>query len=168
MKVCLVACLLSMMASVVSAQQEQDIVKQGQPMPSFTIVSDDGKELKSDAFKGKVILINFFATWCGPCQKELAVVQEKLWPKYRNNKNFVMLVIGREHSDSELKEYNDKKGFSFSLYPDKDRAIYSRFALSLIPRTYLIGKDGKIIHTAVGYNDADFEVLMTKIETALK
>ena len=118
--------------------------------------------------KGKVILVNFFATWCPPCQKELAAVLQTLWPKYKDNKDFVLLVIGREHSDADLQKYNEKKGFDFPLYPDKDRAIFGAFAKSVIPRGYLVGKDGKIIYTSKGYTDEEFAELMTKIEGALK
>ena len=78
-----------------------DLVKVEDKMPAFSIVSDNGEVISSDKFKGKVILINFFATWCPPCQKELASVQQTLWPKYKDNNKFEMLVIGREHSDKE-------------------------------------------------------------------
>jgi len=155
--------------TVIKAQSDdQSIVKVGHSMPAFTIVSDNGKELKSAALKGKVILINFFATWCPPCQKELAEVEAKLWPMYKDNANFSLLVIGREHSDADLSAYNEKKGFTFPLYPDKSRDIFNAFAKSQIPRTYLIGKDGKVIYTTIGFKEEDIELLIKKIQTALK
>lgn len=160
--------MLLILGLIAKAQEEGDIIKTGDTMPAFTIVSDNGAEFKSAALQGKVILINLFATWCPPCQKELAAVKETLWPKYQNNANFTMLVIGREHNDAELKEYNEKKGFEFPLYPDKDRAIYNSFASKFIPRTYLIGKDGKVIYTSKGYTEEEFAELMEKIEKALK
>ena len=157
---------------VMQMSQEQndrsDLVKPGEQMPQFTIVSDDGSKIQSSAFKGKVVLVNFFATWCPPCQKELAAVKQSLWPKYKNNKNFVLLVIGREHNDAELKKYNEKKGFEFPLYPDKNRAIYSAFATSLIPRSYLVDKSGKIIHVGKGFKDEEFADQMKQIDRALK
>ena len=144
-----------------------DLVKVGDKMPAFSIVSDNGEVISSDKFQGKVILINFFATWCPPCQKELASVQQTLWPKYKDNNKFEMLVIGREHSDKELATYNEKKGFTFPLYPDKNRAIFGAFAKNLIPRTYLIGKDGKVLYAGKGYTDKEFTELMEKIEKTL-
>ena len=142
MKKYLLVSLLALLAFVGKAQEDNsDIVKVGDTMPSFTIVSDNGSKLQSASLKGKVILVNFFATWCPPCQKELASVQQTLWPKYKNNKDFVL---------------------------DKDRAIFGAFAKNLIPRGYLVGKDGKIIYTSKGYTDEEFAELMTKIEGALK
>ena len=143
MKKYLLVSLLALLAFVGKAQEDNsDIVKVGDTMPSFTIVSDNGSKLQSASLKGKVILVNFFATWCPPC--------------------------GREHSDADLQKYNEKKGFDFPLYPDKDRAIFGAFAKNLIPRGYLVGKDGKIIYTSKGYTDEEFAELMTKIEGALK
>lgn len=169
MKTHLILSLLAVALFTAKAQQaDPEIIKEGDLMPAFTIVSDDGSAFQSSSLKGKVVFINFFATWCPPCQKELAEVQNVLWPKYSSNKDFVMLTIGREHTDAELKTYNEKKGFTFPLYPDRGRKIFDAFAKSLIPRSYLIGKDGKVIYRSVGYSEEDFNALMQKIEIALK
>ena len=144
----------ALIAFVVKAQDESgDLVKEGQQMPAFTIVNDNGTQVPSSSLKGKVILVNFFATWCPPCQKELAEVQKMLWPKYKDNKDFVLLVIGREHTE---------------LYPDKNRAIYGAFAKNLIPRSYLVDKTGKVVYATKGYSDEEFAELMKRIEAALK
>lgn len=164
----LLMAFLAVFTILVHAQGNEDIVKVGSQMPAFTIVSDDGTKMSSAVLKGKVVLINFFATWCPPCQKELAEVQQKLWPKYQGNPNFQLLVIGREHSDAELEKYNEKKGFTFPLYPDKNRAIYGAFAKSLIPRSYLIDKNGKVIYATKGYDEKEFSELMEKIDAAIK
>lgn len=169
MKTYLLVGLFSLFAFISKAQSDNsDMVKEGEQMPAFTIVSDNGTKLASSSMKGKVILVNFFATWCPPCQKELAAVQETLWPKYKDNKNFELLVIGREHTDADLQKYNEKKNFTFPLYPDKSRAIFDAFAKNLIPRSYLVGKDGKIIYATKGYTDEEFAELMNKIEQSLK
>ncbi|MDL2244025.1 TlpA disulfide reductase family protein [Parabacteroides sp. PFB2-10] len=164
----LTLCLFLATVMAKAQTSEQDIVKVGDAMPSFTISLDDGKKINSNIYAGKVVLINFFATWCPPCQKELAEVQATLWPKYQNNKDFILLTIGREHSVADLLTYNEKKGFTFPLYPDKDRSIYGAFAKSLIPRTYLIDKKGKVVMATVGFNQEDYQNLLAKIEELLK
>ena len=168
MKKYLLTTICLLFACLAWAQTDaDDIVKVGDAMPSFTITHDDGTKLASTQWKDKVILVNLFATWCPPCQKELAAVKQTLWPKYKDNKDFVMLVIGREHTDADLKKYNEKKGFEFPLYPDKNRAIFNSFAKNLIPRSYLIGKDGKVVYASKGYTDEEFAQLMQAIENAL-
>lgn len=159
----------ALVALIVKAQDESgDLIKVGDMMPAFTIVNGDGSQLPSSSLAGKVVLVNFFATWCPPCQTELAEVEKTLWPKYKNNKDFVLLVVGREHTAAELEKYNEKKGFSFPLYPDKSRLVYGAFAKNLIPRTYLIDKSGKVILATAGYKDEEFTLLMSQIENALK
>lgn len=169
MKKYLLTSLLVLLVLVGKAQEDQSgIVNVGADMPAFTIVSDNGQTLQSDSLKGKVLLVSFFATWCPPCQKELASVQQMLWPKYKDNKDFVLLVIGREHSEAELVKYNERKGFDFPLYPDKNRQIYEKFAKSVIPRSYLVSRAGKIVYVTQGYTEAEFAELITKIEQVLK
>ena len=91
-------------------------------MPAFTIMNDNGTQVPSSSLKGKVILVNFFATWCPPCQKELAEVQKMLWPKYKDNKDFVLLVIGREHTEVEFYHSGDLDygGIKIFLYIQKN------------------------------------------------
>ncbi len=169
MKKYVILAFFALLDIVVKAQDGSgDLVKVGQQMPAFTIVNDNGTQTLSSSLKGKVILVNFFATWCPPCQKELAEVQKTLWPKYKDNKDFALLVIGREHTDAELQKYNEKKGFTFPLYPDRNRAIYGAFAKNLIPRSYLVDKTGNVIYATKGYSDEEFAELMEKIEAALK
>ena len=87
------------------AQNSVEKVKIGDTMPQFTLNSDVYGQVTPSDLKGKVVLISLFATWCGPCQKELAEVQSTLYPKYKDNKNFRLLVIGREHTDADLTRF---------------------------------------------------------------
>ncbi len=126
------------------AQNSVEKVKIGDTMPQFTLNSDVYGQVTPSDLKGKVVLVSLFATWCGPCQKELAEVQSTLYPKYKDNENFRLLVIGREHTDADLTKYNARKKFTFPLYPDPKREVFSLFADQSIPRAYLFGKDGKL------------------------
>ena len=162
--------LLAMAAMAVCSFAQQtgtEKINMGDPMPALTLTSTTYGNVSAADLKGKVVLVSLFATWCGPCQKELAEVQSTLWPKYKDNKDFRLLVIGREHTDEQLKKYNEKKRFDFPLYPDPKREAFSLFADQSIPRAYLFGKDGKLIYSSLGYTPEEFEKLMAAIETAL-
>lgn len=156
---------LMMFALVISVQAQE--LKKGDAMPKFELTSSVYGNVKPADLKGKVVLVSLFATWCGPCQKELAEVQSTLWPKYKDNKDFVMLVIGREHTDEQLQKYNERKKFTFPLYPDPKREVFSKFAEKSIPRAYLFGKDGKLVYSSVGYTEEEFQHLMKALEEAL-
>ena len=128
--IALCAMLSASVYNAAAQNQESREMKVGTPMPEFVLNSDVHGELSSADLKGEVVLMTFFATWCGPCQKELAAVQEKLWPVYKNKKGFRLVVVGREHTDEQLKDYNEIKKFSFPMYPDPKREDYSKFAYS--------------------------------------
>ena len=163
MKKLMMLCL--MLVAVITMQAQE--LKVGDTLPKFELKSSVYGDVKPADLKGKVVLVSLFATWCGPCQKELADVQSTLWPKYKDNKDFVMLVIGREHTDEDLQKYNERKKFTFPLYPDPKREVFSLFAEKSIPRAYLFGKDGKLIYSSVGYTAEEFQKLMKTIESAL-
>ena len=157
--------MFMMLVATISVQAQE--LKVGDAMPKFELTSSVYGNVKPADLEGKVVLVSLFATWCGPCQKELAEVQSTLWPKYKDNKNFVMLVIGREHTDEDLKKYNERKKFTFPLYPDPKREVFSLFAEKSIPRSYLFGKDGKLLYSSIGYTAEEFQKLMESIEKAL-
>lgn len=161
-----IACLMFLMAVAVNARKTELQVED--KLPDFQLKSSVYGNISTADLKGKVVLISLFATWCGPCQLELAEVQEKLWPAYKYNKDFALLVIGREHTDEQLQTYNEKKKFTFPLYPDPKREVFALFAEKSIPRAYLIDKNGKVVYTSIGYGKDEFNQLMKAIEKALK
>ena len=160
MKKFLIFCLAAV--ALFSCKEKVDYVVKGDKAPSFTLTSEKYGTVDSKELKGNVTMLFFFATWCGPCQDELAAVQERLVPMFEGKENFSLLVVGREHNDSELAEYNEVKGFTFPLYPDFEREVYSKFAKQTIPRAYLIDKDGKVVDFAVGYDAEHFDAMCAK------
>ena len=157
--------MFAMLAMVMWVQAQE--LKVGDALPEFELKSSVYGDIKPADLKGKVVLVSLFATWCGPCQKELAEVQSTLWPKHKDNKDFKMLVIGREHTDEDLQKYNERKKFTFPLYPDPKREVFSMFAEKSIPRAYLFDKKGKLIYASMGYTEEEFKKLMEAIEKAL-
>lgn len=99
-----------------STRHRERKISLGDAMPAITLSSEIYGKVTPADLKGKVVLVSLFATWCGPCQIELAEVQKTLWPKYKDNKDFKLLVIGREHTDAELKNtMNGRSSVSHSI-----------------------------------------------------
>jgi peroxiredoxin len=150
------------------SEQLKSYVKVGDMCPSFSATTLDGKAVGANTFKGKVALLNFWATWCIPCREEMPRLEKEIWEKYKERGDFEIIAIGREETQASIDEFRKKLRYSFPMAPDPKRAIYSRFAGAGIPRNYVIGPDGKIIYESVGYVPNDFEKMARIISLELE
>jgi len=139
----------------------------GETVPSFTFEAEKGKKVKMEDYRGKLVWINLFATWCPPCNVELPLAQ-KVWEKYSTHPRFAFFVFGRQENWDKLVPYKQAKGFTFPILPDADRGIFSRFATQYIPRNILVDESGKIIYQSKGYEANEFKELVKLIEEHLK
>lgn len=146
---------------------QKTLVTTGQQVPDFKFESEKGKISKISDLKGKVVLINFFATWCGPCKLELPKVQSEIWLKHQSSSKFAMLTFGREHTRAEVEKYKKDNGFTFAFYPDPKRAIFDMFATQNIPRSFLLDEQGKIIFMSEGFEEGHFNELVKLIDSKL-
>ena len=87
-----------------------DKVKSGDSLPDFVLKSDVYGDLSSMELRGKVVYLCFFATWCPPCQHELAAVQNKMLPEFGNDEDFIVIAVGREHTDAQREPRTTSRG----------------------------------------------------------
>lgn len=167
MKKLILITLLISTTLVLSAQDEFTLIKVGDNAPDFTFETAPGKTQKLSDLKGKVVWINFFATWCGPCRKELPVLQKEVYNIYKDNSDFVLIILGREHKWDEVNKFKAEQGFTMPFYPDPERTAFSLYAKQNIPRNFIIGKDGKVAFSSIGFEPKEFEKIKEKVKELL-
>jgi len=162
------ACLIFAACSAPFGRSEQytSYTKVGDTVPSFSVTTLDGREVNVGALKGKVVLLNFWATWCAPCQSEMPRLEKEIWEKHKGS-NFELIAIAREQTDKEITPYREKNKYSFPMGPDPKRTIYSKFAEAGIPRNYVIDPEGKIVFQSFGYSPDDFDKMIKILEKEL-
>lgn len=143
------------------------LVRVGDMAPDFTVELFDGSHVTLSALRGKVVLLNFWATWCPPCREELTHVQSELIDRFAG-RAFVFLPVSRGEQRAEVEAFRAKTGYTFPMGLDPERAVYDRYATNYIPRNFLIGKDGRVVAATIGYEDEEFAELIRTIEKQLE
>ena len=147
--------------------EEATIVKDGAVAPDFEVEMFDGSKVRLADLKGKVVLLNFWATWCPPCRAELARVEKDIIEKFKG-KPFVFLPVSRGEEKATVAAFREKMGYTFPMGLDTSNSIYKLYAQTYIPRNFLIGKDSKVVKASVGYDEAEFAELIKLIEKEIK
>lgn len=119
--------------------------------PNFTLSSTDGQQISLQQYRGKVVFLNFWATWCIPCREEMPAL-ERLHQKYQSQ-DLAVLSIDLKESADQVKAFFQKYGLSFPALLDQDGSVFRDYLVAGMPTTYLIGRDGTLLARGVGGRD---------------
>lgn len=145
------------------------IVKVGDFAPDFEMQLTDGTKQKLSALQGKVIMLQFTASWCGVCRKEMPFIEKDIWQKHKENSNFALIGIDRDEPLETVIEFGKKTGITYPMALDPGADIFAKYAdrQAGITRNVLIDKDGKIVMLTRLYNEEEFAALCKKIDEML-
>ena len=126
-------------------------IKEETAIIDFELKDLDGNNIKLSSIKGKVVLLNFWATWCPPCRAEMPSMQ-KLYDKFKD-KGLELLAVNLQEDLQVVKDFADNSGFTFPILLDSNGEVGGIYGARSIPTTYIIDKKGNVIAGAVGGKD---------------
>lgn len=143
------------------------LVQAGDKAPDFTVGMFDGSRVTLSDLRGKVVLLNFWATWCPPCREELARVQSDLIDRFAG-RDFIFLPVSRGEARSAVETFRNQKGYDFPMGLDSAQSVYGLYATNFIPRNFLIDREGNVVRATIGYEPEEFDALIANIEKTLE
>ena len=157
-------------AKSVQADSTGYIVRVGEMAPDSTITLTDGKQVSLSSLRGKVVMLQFTASWCGVCRKEMPFIEKDIWLKHKNNADFALIGIDRDEPLDKVLAFAKSTGVTYPLGLDPGADIFAKYALreSGITRNVLIDKEGKIVKLTRLYNEEEFASLVQAINEMLK
>ncbi|MEJ1962497.1 MAG: TlpA disulfide reductase family protein [Gammaproteobacteria bacterium] len=131
------------------------------PAPDFVLDSNTGKPVKLSGYKGQVVMINFWATWCGPCREEMPLL-ESIYKQYKN-KNFTLLSVNVEPDSKGATDWLKKTPVTFPVLFDVKSDVSNLYKVAVMPSSYFVDKKGnlRVIHR--GYKSGDENEYMSSI-----
>jgi peroxiredoxin len=146
------------------------IVKIGDQVPAFSTTLTNGKAISTADFKGKVVMLQFTASWCSVCRKEMPFIEKDIWKKNKTNKNFVLVGVDLDEPVEKVKKFQDEIKITYPLALDPSGNIFQLFAEKKagVTRNVIIDKSGKIVFLTRLYKEDEFAEMVNVIATLLK
>jgi len=163
-----IATIFFLVLFVAQAQATEKKLKQTLPRVAkpykaldFHLKGTDGKVYTLSQYRGKVVIINFWATWCPPCRYEMPSM-ERAWKKIRN-KGVVMLAINVGEDEDKIFDFTGTYPVSFPILMDIKGTVIAKYPVIGLPTTYIVSPNGMVTHRAVGSREWDDPVLLKQI-----
>ena len=167
---CIICCALCIKANAQEGEDRGYIVKVGDMAPDFELTMDNGKTIRLSQLRGKVVMLQFTASWCGICRKEMPFIESDIWQKYKNDNDIVLVGIDREETADKVALLREVTKITYPLAYDTKGDVFRLYAYANagITRNVLIDKKGRIVMLTRKFEDQEFKALCQKISQMLK
>jgi peroxiredoxin len=122
----------------------------GKLAPDFEFTDAEGNSTSLRDLRGKSIILNFWATWCGPCRYEMPLLQDLAYDQEKADNGLILLTVNSGESADTVQRFMKERGFSFPVLLDVEKGISRSYNVRFIPTTFFIGQDGIISNIRVG------------------
>lgn len=145
------------------------LVKVGDKAPDFTATLNNGQTFKLSDQKGKIVMLQFTASWCSVCRKEMPHIEDEIWKKL-NTKNFVLIGIDRDEPIETVNKFSEQTGITYPLALDPNADIFGLYANKEagVTRNVIIDKEGKIVFMTRLYEEEEFKKMKELIFELVK
>lgn len=145
-------------------------VKVGDMAPDFEMALLSGEKVKLSSLRGKVVMLQFTASWCGVCRKEMPHIEKDIWLKHKNNPDFALYGIDREEPAETVIKFAKATGVTYPIGLDPNADIFGTYAEKNagITRNIIIGKDGRIAMLTRLFKMEEFNEMASLIDSLLK
>jgi peroxiredoxin len=146
------------------------IVKIGQQIPDIELVLTNGSKTSTTALKGKVVMLQFTASWCSVCRLKMPQIENEIWQKHKDNKNFALIGIDLDEPVETVKKFIADTKITYPMALDPGGEIFYTFAEkgAGVTRNVIIDRNGKIIYMTRGFKELEFNEMKKVIETLLE
>jgi len=139
---------------------------EGQSAPDFVLKSSTGNNLRLSEYRGDVVMINFWATWCGPCRQEMPLLDD-LYGRYERV-GFTLLGVNIDDDSRRAMKMIEELGVTFPVLFDESKDVSKLYAVEAMPVTILVDREGTVRHVHHGYKPGYEEKYLTEIRSLLR
>ena len=156
-----IVAFILLISNAVFAEQSLTSLSEPQSAPNFTLLDMDGVSHQLSDYRGKTVIINFWATWCPPCREEMPSM-ERAWNKIKDQ-NIMMFAINVGEDEDTIFTFLGDYPASFTILLDTSGTLIEQWPVKGLPTTFVVSPEGKLVYRAIGGREWDDETILDKI-----
>jgi peroxiredoxin len=162
---------LSMLCGCASSQEPDRgyRVAVGDPVPEFNLTDLDGRTWSSEGLKGSVYILQFTASWCGVCRKEMPHLEERVWQRFKDD-GLQLLGVDLDEPAAKIQSLVDDTGVTYPVCLDPGGALFAEVTVPKagVTRNVVVDREGNIAFLTRLFDEAEFEAMITAVDTLLE